>query len=70
MLSIKTMNTINEGELHTILSLCKNDLDGFGWYHIKELTNNDIIFLSKNNYKPYTSENTIPQSILNLLINI
>jgi hypothetical protein len=68
MLSIKTINTLDNGDCHTILSLSQNNFDGFGWHHIKEITNNDIRFLASNNYSPYIEDTCIPQEILQQLL--
>ena len=68
MLSIKTINTLDNGDCHTILSLCENTFTGSGWHHIKEITNNDIRFLASNNYSPYIEDTCIPKDILQQLL--
>jgi hypothetical protein len=68
MLSIKTIYYLDNGDCHTILSLSQNNFDGFGWSHIKEITNNDIHFLASHNYSPYIEDNCIPQEILQQLL--
>lgn len=69
MLSIKVITKTHGGDVHHVLSLCKNDLDGSGWYEIKELTGDDIRFIISQGGNPYIETTNVKQDILKQLIN-
>lgn len=68
MLAVKVLNKIESGDLKRVLSLCKNDLDGGGWYEVKELKSEDIRFIISQGGNPYSETTNVKQDILNQLI--
>lgn len=64
MLSIKVISEYRGNDLHHILMLCENFFTGSGWHTVKDLTNEDILFLKSQGYSPYIENTNIPQSIL------
>lgn len=68
MLSIKIVSKYIDKVQHNVLCLVENKLDGCGWMEVKELSNENILLISRSGYSPYIEFSNIPQDILNKVL--
>lgn len=64
MLTLKIINTTKNNRPYVMLGVAKKS-DG---YIIKELLNEDIKHLLKNNFNPYDKQTIIPQTLLKQIL--